>query len=123
MHQKTRKAINATRIRFYTIGAINMFDDNLLYDLNLRYLSLIKELAIQDPKLASRKFGLSEFLIKIISNNSFQQLERIAKQDDIYFNFLPDEKLFARLVQKPDSDLMRISVAVSANLSVKTANE
>ena len=107
----------------YTIGAIIMFDDNLLYDLNLRYLSLIKELALQDPQQASRKFGLSEFLVKIISNNSFQQLEHIAKQDDIYFNFLPDEKLFARLAQKPDSDLIRISVAVSANLSVKAANE
>ncbi len=100
-----------------------MFNDNLLYDLNLRYLSVAKDLALTDPKLAQLKLGLSEFLISIIANSSFQQLNRMAKQKAIYFHFLPNEELFARLLDDPDNELLQVSLVVSSNLAVFRANQ
>ncbi len=95
-----------------------MFDDNLLYDLNLRYLSAAKYMVTADPQMAQLKLGLSEFLIQIITNSSLQQLERMAKQDMLCFNFLPNEQQFSNLMDQPNDDILRISVAVTSNLAV-----
>ncbi len=101
--------------RFLSDRRKHMFDDNVLNDLNLRYLSAAKELAIADLQMAQLKLGLSEFLLKIITSSSFQQLEHMAKQDLIYFKFLPNEKLFSCLLEHPNDEVVRLSLLVSSN--------
>ncbi len=92
-----------------------MFDDNVLYDLNLRYLSAVKELATEDQHLAKIKFGLSELMITIIANCSFQQLEHLANQNVISFNVLPNENEFCQFLAQPNNKLL--------TLMLKTSNE
>ena len=93
-----------------------MFDDNVLYDLNLRYLSAVKELANEDQHLAKIKFGLSEFIIQIIADCSFPQLEHIANQNVICFNFLPSEREFCQFLAQPDNKLIAMLLKTSNEL-------
>ncbi len=92
-----------------------MFNNDRLHELNFHYLSTLKEMALANIQMAQIRFGLSETFTKMIANSSFHQLEQIAKQDRIYFNFLPSERVLSCLMENPDDEVLRISLLVSNN--------
>ncbi len=92
-----------------------MFIDNPFYQLNLCYLSTLKEMALREPKSAQFTFGLSASLITTIAKCSFPQLEQIAKKNSLCFKLSGNEQFFYKMLLQPDDDISRLSFIASEN--------
>ncbi len=90
-----------------------MTNNHSLHELNLHYLLTLKSCAQDDIIQAQLKFKVPHLFLKTISNSSFQQLEQLAKQEDISYILIPNVHALYALLKQPEKSMQQLALMAS----------